>query len=317
MRLVELYGERGATRGRGARRALAARGGRGRRCARPGDARRADPRRGRRRCRGGEVDRALGRGGRSARPARRRRGVSRASPARRPRCSRCSRARRSRAMPMRPGSSRAWPRPPAASDADGAAEVAAARRPTAGTRPRSTRSATRYASGTGVAAGPRPGADLVREIGGPGLCGRLRRRSDFVYQTGSGADASPTEAAKWFRLAAEQKRPAAMNQLGVLYAQGSAPRPGDRRADRPSTRPAAASTSRMRRSSSRGSRPWRAQNNDRQRGRVVSPRDRRRLRARVREPREDDRGGARHRRRSGRSAAPLPARSRARQTRSR
>ena len=37
---------------------------------------------------------------------------------------------------------------------------------------------TRYASGTGVAGGPRPGADLVRAFGGPGLCSRPRRRSD-------------------------------------------------------------------------------------------------------------------------------------------
>jgi hypothetical protein len=40
------------------------------------------------------------------------------------------------------------------------------------------------------------------------------------YDTGTGVDPDPAEAARWFRRAAEQGEAAAQQNLGVMYANG-------------------------------------------------------------------------------------------------
>ena len=143
--------------------------------------------------------------------------------------------------------------------------------------PASRRTPSRRASGTS-APPSRTTCDAQEALG-------------FVYQSGAGrADASPNEAAKWYLLAAEQNRPAAQNQLGVMYAQGVIPDEDTREQiafyTTGSGQLSTDVAENLERLGGRGAREQRPP-----RGRVVPPRGRAELRAGDLEPRHDAAAG--------------------------
>src|SRR5262249_38022230 len=82
----------------------------------------------------------------------------------------------------------------------------------------------RYGKGIGAEQDFAKAREGVGESPNPGYA-EAQEALGFMCQLGQGMEARPSEAAKWYQLAAEQNRAPAQNQLGILYAKGLIPDP--------------------------------------------------------------------------------------------